>query len=943
MPARNRPESLTTERLDLKMKYDAFISYKHVVSSSFARQLELSLKKYARPLLKPPRQIFRDEQFLAPGIDLPGLIKEALDQSRFLILLASREAADSSWVQDELSRWCEHLGRTNQLIVVLTKGEIATRQSSDVKTIDWSKTTALPRLLKHQLRTVPYYIDARSFSGENNLDLEHPKFKQLVNGIVARLRGVTPGEMSDEAVLQHRRNIRTRNITGSILVGLFFCAVFALAFGINRQLLANQQVKFHAQLQYAVDVGNIAQTYAGDLQKSTAKELLLSMSPSDKEPKENDARGIEWYILWQLIQPKLPHIGSKGHDDTRSVAFSPANKNVLASGSFDGITIHDISPASRSYYIIDTAKQVWSVAFSPDGSTLAAGGTDCSVTLWNIVERKKTATLMEPCPPLNLPPSITRNRYVWSVAFSPSGRALATAHWDGMVRIWDTRSHRLQNEIKEEKRDVRAVAFSRDGKFLAAGGDEGRVNIYHSNSYSLARTLTHSKGSVYALRFAPNGKQLASGSSDGTVVLWDYETGAKGDILDNKPGMVYALAYSPDGRQIATGSYRGIVTIWDLHKIKVISKLEGHTDIVWSMDFMKDGSLLAIGNSSPGRGISLWDTSLPQRSVLEGNGDAASCLAFSSDSKVLASGHSGGVIKVWDVGTGTMIASFELDAKSSERGRSGACSLAFMSDDQKLLAVSEVGNEWIAGRLDLKAKRIERSWNLPRAAAARVSPRGTYIGLYSFDGVFRLLDPDGIPASEKMNIPLDFLDTLSISADDQFLAIGNNGLGSTTHVWDLRHAREIYKVKTSPVWALEFNPLNQVLAVMYGWESTLLDGASGMKIASLRDHEATFASIAFSADGKTLATGLSNGGVKLWNVATGLPLFAFGEGDLGDVYSVAFSPNGEVLAAGGMTGTIELWYAAHDIRSSALTRTENPKPAGSGWRRLWRWLAPARR
>jgi WD40 repeat protein len=664
----HRPASPTKERFGPQMKYEAFISYKHAVSGSFARQLELALKKYARPLLKPPRQIFRDEQFLAPGIDLPGLIKNALDQSRFLILLVSKEAADSPWVQDELSRWCMQLGRTEQLIVVLTKDEIVTRKSSKKKEIEWSKTTALPRLLKSQLRTIPLYIDARTFSKEEHLDLEHPDFKALVNGIVARLRGITPGEMSDEAVLQHRRNVRTRNITLSSLMLLILCTILALAFAVNRQLLANQQREFRAQLQYAADISNVAQIYTGDLQKSTAKELLLSINHQSEESREKDLRGIEWFLLWRLIQPELPHIGSKGNDDTRSVAFSPVSNNILASGSFDGLKIYNISSISQSESSLDATAHVWSIAFSPDGSTLAVGGTDCSVTLWDITKRKKTATLMEPCPPSNLQPSQARTRYVWSVAFSPSGSTLATAHWDGVVRVWDIRSHRLLTKIKEEERDTRAVAFSRDGKFLAAGGDEGTIKVYCSKDYSLARTLVHSGDAIYSLRFAPNRNQLASGSGDGTVVIWSYEAGIgdiRRDILDNKPGMIYALAYSPDGRQLATGSFSGITTIWDFHNMKVVSKLEGHTKIVWSIDFAKDGKLLAIGNSFPRRDISLWDTSQLQHSVLEGKGDAAFCLAFSSDSNLLASGHSGGVVKIWDIRTSTMVTSFALETKSS--------------------------------------------------------------------------------------------------------------------------------------------------------------------------------------------------------------------------------------------------------------------------------------
>jgi hypothetical protein len=128
------------------MRYQAFICYKHVGSNAFAERLELALKAYAKPLWRAPIPIFRDEKYLKPGLDLPKMIKDALDQSDFLIYLASPSAASSPWVLDELDQWCSQPSRLGKLIIVLTEGTIAIEKSR--KLIDWDKTDAIPGTLR---------------------------------------------------------------------------------------------------------------------------------------------------------------------------------------------------------------------------------------------------------------------------------------------------------------------------------------------------------------------------------------------------------------------------------------------------------------------------------------------------------------------------------------------------------------------------------------------------------------------------------------------------------------------------------------------------------------------------------------------------------------------------------------------------------------------------
>nr|VFK42676.1 MAG: TIR domain-containing protein [Candidatus Kentron sp. SD]VFK48326.1 MAG: TIR domain-containing protein [Candidatus Kentron sp. SD]VFK78324.1 MAG: TIR domain-containing protein [Candidatus Kentron sp. SD] len=198
-------------------RFAAFISYKHVSSTGFAAQLERALKGYAKPLLARPRKIFRDEKYLAPGIDLPRLIEEALRSSEFLLLLASPpESAQSKWVQSELDLWCRVLKRQERLIVILLDGDI--KVDFESKQIDWSGTDALPPFMAEHLATVPLYLDLRKLARLEDVGLDDPDFKRAINGIVARFRGIDPNEMLGEEMRQYRKNLRLRNGAVAALV-----------------------------------------------------------------------------------------------------------------------------------------------------------------------------------------------------------------------------------------------------------------------------------------------------------------------------------------------------------------------------------------------------------------------------------------------------------------------------------------------------------------------------------------------------------------------------------------------------------------------------------------------------------------------------------------------------------------------------------------------------
>jgi WD40 repeat protein len=307
------------------------------------------------------------------------------------------------------------------------------------------------------------------------------------------------------------------------------------------------------------------------------------------------------------VRPEQAVWSRSGLGGPAYATFSPSGKTIaVAAGTSVQLVEAGTGKLQREFK--GHTRRLHSIAFAPDGKTLATGDGEFKVDhvlgevrLWDVESGKLFATLDwngSDVTSLAFTPDGKRviggglkGFRVWqcstgkllheqeivggslAIAVSPDGRTMAGGGFDEVVTLRDAETWREVKVFKGHKSELRSLTFSPDGKTLASGG-VGELKVWNMRRGELQRTI-RADSTVWGAAFSPDGKRIAIGSGDprdkalGKSTLWDFATGEVSQSTASREGGIVSVAVSPDGKTFLSGSYGGTV---ELRKVRASSR-----------------------------------------------------------------------------------------------------------------------------------------------------------------------------------------------------------------------------------------------------------------------------------------------------------------------------------------------------------------------------------
>jgi WD40 repeat protein len=942
--------------------YDGFISYRHSEKQTrIVSAIQEALHRFAKPFWKlRALRLYRDESNLSARPDLWGEIVEALDQSRYFLLVASPEAAESKWVKRETKHWLDRRGERN-LIILLTDGQIAWDDAR--QQFNAAGSSAIPRPLLTHFKTEPLYVDLR-WAGEPHAQLEmsNPSFADAVATIAAELHGKSKDELTGIDVQEHRRWRWVRNIgvmaISLLAVGMTIAAYYwyeernraiaeegiVVAHSLAAQaesLLVQRGSLLESAGLYAVESVKRAPSLAGD----RAIRKVLALLPK-RVAEMNCAAGGK--VKSKAFSPDGRYLATAGSDgspriwDTGSgqllaelptgpvemMKFSPARHHIVALNA--GVaSIWDFDPTRR----IATLGQsdVRDAEYSPEGAFLVSVGSDKTTRIWDGSLYDEVATL-------------ANAQAMTSVAVAPRADEIIASN----INIAEVFSSPGPPKQTIETGTPTRFQYSRNGAYLS----EVMPNRYLATlmDTALRESLLY-LDRHWSAAFSRDGTVAALASPEWDAIAYDLPSCSKAGVKwVPGPGAVMhpvdvagrsscrplgkihhddsivSIVVNADGSLLGTTSRDGTARVWDSYRGREVLRLVEETQgKIEELSFSADGKL--VTGFGPNTCRTWISTGFRQVAALPAD-DAVTDVAFSPDGSRMATINAGVMTRaevaarVWTVPEGR-------DAGSVTSGGLGRHSVALGQDGKTVMIDNRDIRNTSTGAVIAAMPKISDG------ALSAVSRSSNLVAIVTKDNDLVVINRvDGEREIARKTHVTGPITALAFSPDECCLVIAGE---RKALVWRWKTGEEfVLSEPTSKVVKAAFDGAGKSLALVGGEQSNVIqvfDAATGHQNFSPLRHDAEITGIAFSPDGAHLATSSGDRRVRIWKLSDREQVAEFEHDDT--VLAVAFSPDGKYVLSGGgrsdRTGRLWLWRPG-DLVREACSRLVRKRLTADEWK-----------
>jgi WD40 repeat protein len=532
------------------------------------------------------------------------------------------------------------------------------------------------------------------------------------------------------------------------------------------------------------------------------------------------------------------------------------------------------------------------------------------------------------------------------MAFSPDGRRLAIGGSDGTASLWDAQAGTLLHRLAGHATGfmpIVAVAFVDDGRRLATASATDRDGLlWDVETGRLVVRLRGHGGGIDSIAVSANGRRLATGAEDGKVVVWDGHTGAPLRQLEGHltTELIYSvLSFSGDGRRLVARDAANTVVLWDVDSGKALRRFRAHGKEILGGALSPNGQWLATGGTDAT--ANLWDLTGPGPMLpIDGPEKGVARGAFSPDSRWLAVGRDDRTIVI-DVETGGPVRELVHDAH--------VAAVAFGKDSTQIATGGFEGEVivWNAQTGDVIHRLeghpdgvTEVRFGVDGATLTKTTRRGERY-------VWQLpAEPKPVRLAEK-SVALDHNeDSLELgegpgehvlsrgySPDGARFATGDEGI---TILWDTATRAVIHRLVGHPegVQSIAFSSDGRWLATGGRDDVAMLwDVETGQLLRRFVGHRGVIGGIAFNTDASLLATAGEDRTAILWDIATGRVVHQFG--GLGDSIfeDVAFSPDGKRLLTSAEDRGLIVWNIDIESLVDLACRILEPGVDEATWRR----------